>query len=98
MNIDELKSKYPSVYAEAVALGEKHGTKMVRAKICKVLPLASENKRTRFAIKCIKDGTGFGAKEMATYGALQIKEFRENKHDAQLAAALEEAFNVGKNY
>ena len=101
MNMNELQRKYPAVYSEAVAQGIEHGVQLMRKRVCAVLPLTSTNKRTLYSIKCIKDGTGLGAKVMATYGVLQIEEYRNNRrkenHDTLLAAALEEALNVGKS-
>jgi len=91
LTLEQLKKSNPRLYSQCIDVG----VQKERERCMSLLPSHTSNAASRYAIKCIRNGSPLGCREQANYLCMQMGALRKDK-EGDIVASMVEA-NLGVN-
>ena len=90
MNLQELKEQNPGLYETCV----NEGIQKERERCLSLLPEHVASAMSKYAIKCIKDGSPFGDLQKTNYMALQLEANRKHQFNEKVVSLVEKRLGI----
>ena len=93
LTLEQLKKSNPRLYSQCIDVG----IQKERERCMSLLPNHTGNAVSRYAIKCIENGSPLECREQANYLCMQMNAFRRDKESDIVASMVEANLGVSRD-